>query len=313
MVYDFSSTPMQEIIYILKNIKDGDIEFEAINPDLGSGLYAGQNIEIDGKSYLHHSLKAWVGLAELLECRMQMPIAISEYKILIRYQRLAKQKSFHDNKNIEYAEKYGSNSIFSNINKLEEPTFAWYYDNALDAVGVKDRTQILNLGINKGDEFVAIRAKVDKSIFENINMVGIDHSSSAITQAQKVLDEKNVKLLCHDINALKELDIPKSDLVISIGTLQSPNINTKILLMSLAQEYMSIDGAMILGFPNTRWKDGEMIYGAKAPHYPYPEMSMVIKDIYWIKKYLQQHKYRVTVTGREYLFLVATRIGLDKS
>jgi len=47
----------------------------------------------------------------------------------------------------------------------------------------------------------------------------------------------------------------------------------------------------------------------RAPNYPYPEMSLLIKDIYWIKKYLQQHKFRVTITGKEYLFVTATKIG----
>ncbi|MCK4974827.1 MAG: methyltransferase, partial [Sulfurimonas sp.] len=67
--------------------------------------------------------------------------------------------------------------------------------------------------------------------------------------------------------------------------------------------------AMILGFPNCRWIDGEMVYGAKAPNYSFNEMSLVLKDIHFCKKYLQQKKYRVTITGKDYLFLTARKIA----
>ena len=65
---------------------------------------------------------------------------------------------------------------------------------------------------------------------------------------------------------------------------------------------------MILGFPNCRWIDGEMIYGAKAKNYAFPEMSLLYKDVHFCKKYLQQKKFRVTVTGKNYIFLTATSI-----
>ena len=38
-------------------------------------------------------------------------------------------------------------------------------------------------------------------------------------------------------------------------------------------------------------------------------LSLVLKDVDWCKRYLQQHRYRVTVTGRHYLFVTATTIN----
>ena len=35
------------------------------------------------------------------------------------------------------------------------------------------------------------------------------------------------------------------------------------------------------------------------------------KDIYYAKKYLQQKKFRVTITGKDYLFLRARKIGIN--
>ncbi len=78
--------------------------------------------------------------------------------------------------------------------------------------------------------------------------------------------------------------------------------------MSLVQHYLEKDAAIILGFPNSRWIGGEMIYGAKAPNYAMSEMSLLFNDVMFCKKYLQQKKFRVTLTGKQYIFLTATKI-----
>jgi len=308
MPYDFSTTPMYQIIKTLKARKDDILSFDVLNPDLASGLYAGETLMIEGCHYIHHSLKAWSSLAELLGYRMLMPKVKSDLLITIFYEKLQSVSSFHTDEIEDRTEKYGSLSIFSRINKLEEPTFAWHYLHALSAVNVAQRRSILNLGINKGYEFLGIQQMLPEEVFASKILTGIDHSVSAIEKAQSILPCPPVTLYCHDINALESLDLPQQDLIISISTLQSPEIHTKVLIMDLVQKYLRTDGAFILGFPNARWIDGELIYGAKAPNYPYPEMSLLIKDIHWIKKYLQQHKFRVTVTGKEYLFLTATKI-----
>ena len=102
--------------------------------------------------------------------------------------------------------------------------------------------------------------------------------------------------------------MPKFDLIISIGTLQTTTVDTKAVVMNLIQNYLNKNGRVIFGFPNSRWIDGELIYGAKAPNYKYNELSLVIKDIYWIKKYLQQKRFRVSIVGKDYLFLRAVKI-----
>ncbi len=309
MVYEFSRTPMYEIIETLKADKRTNIAFSVLDPDLGSGYYAGESLLIEGRPYTHHSLKSWASLAELLGYRMLLPQPATYPLVTIHYQKLQPISSFHTDAVEEITEKYGSSSIFARIHKLEEPSFAWHYHHALEAVKIHTRTRILNLGINKGYEFLGIRTHTKEAIFAGMALTGVDYSRSAITQARANLPYPNVTLYCHDINALAALQLPRQDLILSISTLQSPGIQTKTLVMSLVQEHLNPTGAILFGFPNARWIDGELIYGAKAPNYPYPEMSLLIKDIYWIKKYLQQHKFRVTITGKEYLFLTATKIG----
>ena len=258
----------------------------------------------------NRSLKTWLNLAELHFCKMLMPKAIDDDYIQITYQKLNQENSFHTAKVESKEEKYGIESIFFNINKNEEPTFLHAYKKALEAVKVQQRKHILNLGINKGDEFELIEQLISKEHFDKIAFSGIDHSQSALKYAKERFPKDNVKFYREDINALKNLTLPKADLIISIGTLQSPSINYKPFLMSLVQEHLTADGAFILGFPNSRWIDGELIYGAKAPNYPYSEMSLLFNDVIFAKKYLQQKKFRVTITGREYIFVTATKIGI---
>ncbi|SFV57151.1 hypothetical protein MNB_SM-4-929 [hydrothermal vent metagenome] len=170
------------------------------------------------------------------------------------------------------------------------------------------RIRILNLGVNSGDEFEAI-ISLSKNI-SNLELVGIDYCPSAINTAKDMFKEyTNISFYTHDINNLESLNLGKFDLIISIGTLQSSNLEFNPLLMSIVQNQLRKDGAMILGFPNCRWIDGEMIYGARVKNYAFSEMGLLYKDVIFSKKYLQQKKYRVTITGKDYIFLTATSIS----
>ena len=293
----FINETLLEITYYLEALlKEKDfLSFVVLNPDNHS----------EARGY-----KAWVNLAELHFCKMLTPKVIDENEVEIRFKKLNLEDSFHRAKVEHREEKYGADSIFFTINKNEEPTFLHAYRKALESVKIKERKQILNLGINKGDEFELIEKLVGAESFQEMRLIGIDHSTSALEYAKKRFHTENVAFYKHDINNLKELGLEKSDLIISIGTLQSPKINYKPFLMSLVQEHLTKNGAFILGFPNARWIDSELIYGAKAPNYPYSEMSLLFNDVIFAKKYLQQKKFRVTITGREYIFITATKIGV---
>ena len=305
----FTYQTMQEIFPILQNAlkTDASVSFEVLNPDLGEG-YAGNLITIKERSYIYRGYKAWTDLAELLMCKMLTPKESSYPLVTLCFQKLETQSSFHLDTQNPKEEKYGTESHFFEINKMEEPAFLYYYQQALSNVNIEKRTRILNLGINRGDEFEVIKNRLDTNKYQDMEFVGIDHSKTAIEYANTLFTEDNVQFFTADINHLDTLNLGKFDLFISIGTLQSPSINFKPFFMSLVQNYLEKNGAIILGFPNSRWVGGEMIYGAKAPNYAMSEMSLLYNDVIFCKKYLQQHKYRVTLTGKQYIFLTATKI-----
>jgi len=289
-------------------LKAGEsISFEVLDPDLADG-YTGERLEIEGQSYIFRSYKTWVDLAELLKCKMKTPKQSIYPRVKLTFKKLETHSSFHSTTRKIKEEKYGLGSHFSKIHKMEEAAFLYYYLQALQNVNIEQRRSILNLGINTGDEFSVIKKYLDANTYANISFVGIDHSKSAIEYAKHKFQEENVTFYAHDINDLDSLNLDRSDLLISIGTLQSPSINFKPFFMSLVQNYLHKDAAIILGFPNCRWIGGEMLYGAKAPNYSMSEMSLLFNDVIFSKKYLQQHKFRVTITGKQYIFLTATKI-----
>ena len=305
---DFSTGSLKEIYPVLKHsvsiLNGGDrFYFTVANPNTVHSLYAGELID----NHIYRSLRSWSDLATLLHCRLIVKSSnYGDNKIVLAFEKL-KDSSFHQDSIIDITEKYGVNSQFFRINKSEEPSFYIYYIEALKHIYIEQRDNILGLGINRGDEFEMIADILPSDRLKEISFVGVEYSKSALSEAKKRLKHLNFEALEADISNLADMDIGKFDMLLSIGTLQSPKINMKTTIMYIVQELLEKRSAIVLGFPNCRWIDGEMVYGARVPNYSFSELSAVIKDIHWIKKYLQQHKFRVMITGREYIFLSAVR------
>ena len=308
---DFSNTPLYEVQHQLQNKLHNlqnhkVVAFLVTNPDITSSTYNGNTITRNNQTYIYRGFKTWLDLAHTLACKMLTPQIHNDFLVCIRYEKLS-HDSFHAI-NADVEEKYGEGSVFSTIHKNEESSYLYAYTQALHNVNLPQRTEILNLGVNHADEFELIEALYQEE-FSKLHLVGVDYCHSAITHAtQKFAHANNVTFYTHDITQLSTLNLPKSDLIISIGTLQSSNFEFKKLLMDLVQNQLKKGGAMILAFPNCRWRDGEMIYGAKMRNYPFSEMSNLYKDVVFCKKYFQQKKFRVTITGKDYIFITATSI-----
>ncbi|HHB95378.1 MAG TPA: methyltransferase, partial [Campylobacterales bacterium] len=173
--------------------KNNQISFRAVNPDIDFTLFSGDKISIENQIYLYRGYKAWINLAELLQCRLLTPIKIDNTIVELSFQKLNTNNSFHNLKITDKTEKYGANSQFFSINKNEEPTFLWAYKRALNSVKIENRTDILNLGINRGDEFELIPNR------NKNRLVGIDHSQSALDIARNRFTSDKYHFIREDI------------------------------------------------------------------------------------------------------------------
>jgi cyclopropane fatty-acyl-phospholipid synthase-like methyltransferase len=252
----------------------------------------------------HKDIKSWVDISDHFYCKL---ISIENKKndiVEVKLKKLNPHNSFHnDAKNNE---KYCTNSLFNKIDKNQKPAFLLHYLKALENVQVDTRLRILNLGVNTGGEFEVIK-QISNNL-RNQYLLGIDYSNSAIEKAKELFKEPNIEFITYDINDLEQLNLEPFDLIITIGTIQSATDNFNKLFMKIVQSMLKKSGAIIMGFPNCRWIDNSMVYGANPKNYNFPEMSVLYKDVIFCKKYLQQKKFRVTITGKEYIFLTATAI-----
>ncbi|HAQ60917.1 TPA: methyltransferase [Candidatus Delongbacteria bacterium] len=284
---------------------DETIEFEVIDPDI-SNEFSGTEISILGQKYIYRPFKVWVDLAEVLHCKIHTPRQLKNNRIQISYSPLNLNKSWHNHSGVHITEKYGVGSDFSKIFKFEEPYFLNDYIRSLKEILVDRGMKLLNLGINRGDEF-RIFIEVFREISGAIQFTGIDHCPSAIKKAEKSFPEDNFSFINEDIAKISDLGLPQQDIVISIGTLQSPDIDGKEIFRYIIQNVLSKEGCVILGFPNSRYIDCEVVYGAKTKNYSESNLNLLFKDVSFYKKYLQQHGFKVLTFGKYYVFLVAKK------
>jgi len=104
-----------------------------------------------------------------------------------------------------------------------------------------------------------------------------------------------------DLNA--PLPVGRFDLVLCLGTLQSGSLDDRALVRRVVQDHLAPGGAVIFGFPNCRYVGGEIEYGARMVNFTQPELGLLVKDVAFYRKYLQQHAMQVFVTGKHELLV----------
>jgi 2-polyprenyl-3-methyl-5-hydroxy-6-metoxy-1,4-benzoquinol methylase len=237
-------------------------------------------------------LRAWVDLAERLRLRVQLVES-----------RLVFDK-LDDAALLKTAGNYSADSAFAQVNKLDDPRFVLDLREALGRVLAAARARderahdqplrILDLGVHRGDELVLL-----ERYMPNASITAVDRDASALDVARSRFPR--VQVVEADVMALP--DLGAFDLVIAIGLLQAGSLDDRELLRRIVQQHLAPDGAIILGIPNCRYIAGEIEYGARMRNFTQPELGLVIKDVAFYRKYLQQHHRQVFVTGKHYLFV----------
>jgi hypothetical protein len=265
------------------------IVFQVLDPDLGRGRYAGEVIEHAGAPHVHRPWRVWLDLAERRELRLCTPRA-ADGLVALRFEPLDGRRRW-DAAPTAPVDRYGPASGYARITKLEEPGFVLDLRDALARCRLGPAPRVLDLGVNRGDELALI---VDAA--PGCRVVGVDHSAGALAVARARYPA--FTFVEADLGALAGAALGRFDLVLSLNTLQSPAVDDRALLRAVVQDHLAPDGAVILGLPNARYLDGELSYGARMKNFRQPELGLLIKDVAFYRKYLQQHGRQVFVTGK---------------
>jgi SAM-dependent methyltransferase len=307
----FVDEPLVEIIEWIRGRFDAgaqSVVLCVLDPDLGRGRYAGERVCSHGRSYVHRPFRVWVDLAERMGARIGTPRAAGDGIVRIELEKLDEAARWEPGDDVPTTEKYGRDSGYQRIRKAEDPGFVLDLADALDRVAPRSNARVLDLGVNTGDELV-LATRLRPELARSATLVGVDHSPSALEVARERLSATRHALVCADLAELPRLDLgPVFDLVLCIGTLQSPSVDDRALLRHVVQHRLSPTGAVILGLPNCRYLDGEVIFGARMKNFRQPELSLLVKHVAFYRRYLQQHRRKVYVTGKHTVLVTATPI-----
>lgn len=275
----------------------GSIWFTAPDPDR-PGVYDGE--PVDGGR--HRSLAGWVHLAEHLGAALRTPRSVGGGRVVIGMRRLDPEASWQRRSAPSGdPEKYGAESGFSRVHKFEEAPFLYGFARAVAFVDPPPGARVLAVGCNRGDELAVL-----ERLRPGLACHGVDHAASAIDDARRAHPHMGFT-----VGDLALLDAPplstlgRFDLVMALNVLHSPSLDGKAILQRLVSEHLTPDGAVIVGLPNVRYVDHGLRYGAQVKGFSHPELSVMIRDAAYYRRYLARHRFRVMITGQHTVFVSA--------
>jgi SAM-dependent methyltransferase len=261
---------------------------------------------------VHRPLRSWCDLAEGLSCRLRTPRAAGDAHVVLTFEPLGAEAPWHAGSE-EAArpgpaqERYGAASAFARVRKFEDAGFLLPWREAVGRLRLPPGARVLDLGVNRGDELAAFEWGTGA---QDLHFVGVDHSASALAGAREAFPDARHSFVHADLNALPA-GLGRFDAVVSVGTLQSPGVDDRALLRRLVQEHLEPRAVMVLGFPNSRFRDGEALYGARVRNLRESDLSLLVKDLSFYRRYLHQHGFRTFLGGKYDLLLTAVRGPLD--
>ena len=244
--------------------------------------------------------RAWLDLAEQLGCRCGTPVALGGGRVLVRFERLGPEAGWHGG--VPGPERYADADGFEQVRKLEQPGFLVPMLAALERTRPCDGGRVLVLGCHRGDEIEALSWLEPPP--RGLEVVGVDHAPGPLAQARRRFP--GARFLEHDVGALPET-LGRFELVLAIAVLQGPGVDDKALLRRLVQRHLQPRAGLVLGLPNSRFRGGAVVWGARTRNFTEPDLSLVVRDLAAHRRYLHQHGFATHLGGRFDLLLSAWR------
>lgn len=137
-------------------------------------------------------------------------------------------------------------------------------------------------------------------------MIGIDHSQSAISEAQSRYPQ--FKFSVADARSLSTEQYGDLDLLVALNMLHSPAFDGHYLFKTWVKTLLKPNSAVLIGLPNCRYHGQSLRYGAVTKHRgEQQDMSLLLSEAQFYIRYLRQQGFNVSVFGHYTLFIVAVR------
>ena len=262
----------------------GEARLDVPDPDAGHrlGLYPGEA----GPHGIHRPYLTWQDAADLLDAHFLTPQRQGDHVQLHYRRRLATPPD-------RSAGRYAAGSEFSRVNKLEDPHFLHDLAEALTRANLQPGARVLSLGVNGGRELDVLEQVYPGHALQ---VLGLDLEASALEAAQARHPAYDFRV--RDVTAPGLAALGHFDLVLALSLLQTPGVVQEDLLHALRSGVLAPAGTLILGFPNARYRGGELSYGARTLNFERPDLSLLTRDVTAARRHLTRHGFTVYVTGK---------------
>jgi len=274
-------------------LRHGEATLHVPDPDDGHalGLYPGE----PGPRGTHRPLLTWTDTADLLDAHLHTPVPVPEGLRLHFRSRVTPPRD-------RSASRYGADSDFQRADKLQDPHLLHDLHEAWTRANLPPDARVLSLGVNSARELDVLHLAYPG---QALHVTGVDLDESALRLARDRHPQHTFRTL--DVTGRDLAALGTFDAVTALSVLQSPGIVQEDLLRTLRTTVLRPGGTLILGYPNARYRGGELSYGARMLNFTRPDLSLLMRDVTAARRHLQKHGFTVYVTGKYEVLVTAVR------
>lgn len=305
----FTLEPLSAIVPAVRAALAGgeEVTLEVPDPDVGVGLYAGEV----GEAGRHRPWSVWADLADALGAHLLTPERTGPGRVRFGLRPYARTPA-------PDAGGYGADGGWARVDKLEDPVLLLTLVEALRRLDPPAGGRVLALGVNAGRELDALALAfpgrpTDQSLAgpppagPPFDIVGLDTDASALERARDRFP--GAAFVALNVTELPQPDLGRFDVIVALSLLQSPGVRRDVLLKALCRHHLTETGGLVLGFPNARYRDGVLSYGARMKNFARPDLSLLCADVTDTRRDLQKRGFQVFVTGQYEVLLTAVPLA----